>query len=108
MLHFKPILEKVCSPVTKEVCQTVYDENQEQRCKTEWRTVLDEECSTVMDEQCSTDMEYICTPVEEEVRTTFATKPLYPVVLQITLDHNFLQSKIETRFLHIWPRMKFN
>ena len=37
-----------------------------QKCKTEWRTVVDEDCSTVMDEQCSTDMEYVCNPVEEE------------------------------------------
>ena len=37
-----------------------------QKCKTEWRTVVDEDCSTVMDEQCSTDMEYVCNPVEVE------------------------------------------
>ena len=52
--------------MTKEVCQTVYDERSEQQCKTEWRTVVDEDCSTVMDEQCSTDMEYVCNPVEVE------------------------------------------
>ena len=63
----KAILEKVCAPVTKEVCQTVFDENSERKCKVVAKTVVDEECSTVMDEQCSTEMEYICHEVVQEV-----------------------------------------
>ena len=51
--------------MTKEVCQTVYDENREEQCKTVYTTAVDEECSTVMDEQCTTEMEYVCQEVQQ-------------------------------------------